>query len=190
MNAMRYMKFFYDACAQNFPEPDGDFNSAKTGLSAQTTAAWRKRVHEERAGGATGVFPVPAKLMHNFDLRFKPGKNFESKKLRDITAKDVGSLVQIDCIVVRSSAVKPKAEVATYTCELCGSEIFQMIEGERYMPPRQCISEKCKARGTYGKLVAQVRTSKFVRYQEMKVQELPAHVPVGGVPKCMDVCLM
>jgi len=188
-NALRYLKFFFDACVMQFPEPDADFNTAKSGLSQQTTAAWRKRVHEERAGGATGPFPVPVQLMHNFDIKFKPGKNFESKKLRDITAKDVGSLVQIDCIVVRSSAVKPKAEVATYTCELCGSEIFQMIEGERYMPPRQCISEKCKARGTDGKLVAQVRTSKFVRYQEMKVQELPAHVPVGGVPKCIDVCL-
>jgi len=101
----------------------------------------------------------------------------------------VGSLVQIDCMVVRTSAVKPKAEVATYTCELCGSEIFQIVEGERFNPAQQCISEKCKARGTDGKLVAQVRTSKFVRYQEMKVQELSAHVPVGGIPKCLNVVM-
>jgi DNA replication licensing factor MCM7 len=188
-NALRYLKFFFDACVQQFPEPDGEFNTAKTGLSQQTTAAWRKRLHEEQAGGAAGAFPVPAKLMHNFNIKFKPGRHSPCKKLRDITAADVGSLVQIDCIVVRTSAVKPKAQVATYTCELCGAEIFQIVEGERFNPAQQCISEKCKARGTDGKLVAQVRTSKFVRYQEMKVQELPAHVPVGGVPKCVDVCL-
>jgi len=189
-NTLRYSKFFFDACVQQFPEPDGDFNTAKTGLSQQTTAAWRKRIHEERAGGAAvGAFPVPAKLMHNFDIRFKPGQHFPTKKLREITAADVGSLVQIDCMVVRTSAVKPKAEVATYTCELCGSEIFQIVEGERFNPAQQCISEKCKARGTDGKLVAQVRTSKFVRYQEMKVQELSAHVPVGGIPKCLNVVM-
>eukprot|EP00746_Dinoflagellata_sp_MGD_P001079 gnl/MRDRNA2_/MRDRNA2_102003_c0_seq1.p1 gnl/MRDRNA2_/MRDRNA2_102003_c0~~gnl/MRDRNA2_/MRDRNA2_102003_c0_seq1.p1 ORF type:complete len:817 (-),score=178.66 gnl/MRDRNA2_/MRDRNA2_102003_c0_seq1:212-2587(-) len=188
-NTLRYLKFFFDACVQLFPQPDENFNTSKTGLSHQTTAAWRKRQHEERAGGPVGAFPVPAKLMHNFDIRFKPGQHFPVKKLRDITALDVGSLVQIDCIVVRTSAVKPKAEVATYTCELCGSEIFQIVEGGSFNPAKQCISEKCKARGTDGKLVPQVRTSKFVRYQEMKVQELSAHVPVGGIPKCIDVYL-
>jgi DNA replication licensing factor MCM7 len=189
-NSLRYLKFFFDACVQHFPDPNDDFNTAKTGLSQQTTAAWRRRQHEERAGGApAGPFPVPAKLMHNFDIRFKPGQHTPVKKLREITAADVGSLVQVDCIVVRASAVKPKAEVATYTCELCGSEIFQIVEGEQFNPAKQCISEKCKARGTDGKLVAQIRTSKFVRYQEMKVQELSAHVPVGGIPKCIDVYL-
>ena len=34
-----------------------------------------------------------------------------------------------------------------------------------------------------GRLIAQTRGSKFVKYQELRVQELPTHVPVGHVPR-------
>ena len=33
----------------------------------------------------------------------------------------------------------------------------------------------------------QTRGSKFVKYQEMKVQELPEQVPVGHIPRSMTV---
>jgi DNA replication licensing factor MCM7 len=36
------------------------------------------------------------------------------------------------------------------------------------------------------KLTMQTRGSKFVRFQELKLQELPAQVPVGHVPRMMS----
>lgn len=41
--------------------------------------------------------------------------------------KDIGHLVKIKGMVTRSSDVKPQITVCTYTCEMCGSEIFQDV---------------------------------------------------------------
>merc|ERR1719353_2530380 len=89
--------------------------------------------------------------------------------LREITSTFVGSLVQLDCLVVRISQVKPKVEVVTYTCEICGGEIFQSVEGENYTPPKECPSQRCRDNKVAGKLNCNVRTCKFVKYQELRV---------------------
>jgi DNA replication licensing factor MCM7 len=108
-------------------------------------------------------------------------------KLREITSNYVGSLVKLDCLVVRISQVKPKIEVVTYMCDVCGAEIFQSVEGENYTPVRECPSQRCKDNKQAGKLKSNVRTCKFVKYQEMRVQEMSDHVPTGGVPRSITV---
>merc|ERR1719386_493287 len=108
-------------------------------------------------------------------------------RLREITASYVGSLVKLDCVVVRISQVKPKVEVVTYTCEICGGEIFQSVEGENYTPPKECPSQRCRENKQAGRLNSNVRTCKFVKYQELRVQEMSEHVPVGGVPRNVTV---
>ena len=42
-------------------------------------------------------------------------------------AADIGHLVKIEAMVVRISDVKPLVRVATYTCDVCGYEIFQEV---------------------------------------------------------------
>ena len=75
---------------------------------------------------------------------FKPRSSGSSIPLRQIRAESVGGLIQLDCLVVNLSQVKPKVEVVTYHCDTCGSEIFQSVEGENYTPPKECPSQKCK----------------------------------------------
>lgn len=41
--------------------------------------------------------------------------------------QDIGHLVKIKGLVTRASDVKPQITVCTYTCETCGSELFQEV---------------------------------------------------------------
>ena len=40
---------------------------------------------------------------------------------------DIGHLVCVKGMVTRASDVKPQVTVVTYTCEMCGSDIFQEV---------------------------------------------------------------
>ena len=75
-------------------------------------------------------------------------------------------------IVTRVTAVKPFVEVAAYTCESCGNENFQEITSRQFMPMSECNSQACKTNQTKGKLHEQTRSSKFLEFQEVKIQEL------------------
>ena len=65
--------------------------------------------------------------MLRFDVHLVPQKTNKSKSLRKVGAADIGHLVKIDAMVVRISDVKPLVRVATYTCDVCGYEIFQEV---------------------------------------------------------------
>jgi len=189
-NTLRYMKYFYDACDAEQPDKDDDFNMENAVLAKDAINRWRERSLAERVVGGQGTDQAPSmplKMKNDWEVRFKPRSEAKALKLREITSNYVGSLVQLDCLVVRISQVKPKVEVVTYTCDICGAEIFQSVEGENYTPPKECPSQRCKDNKLAGKLNSNVRTCKFVKYQEMRVQEMSDHVPTGGVPRSVNV---
>eukprot|EP00949_MAST-11_sp_MAST-11-sp1_P004690 g4690.t1 len=107
--------------------------------------------------------------------------------LREVRASDVGRLKVVKAICTRVSQVKPIVSIATYTCDQCGYEIYQEVKSKTFMPLRECASELCKKNDSKGKLHLQARGSKFVKYQEIKVQELPNQVPYGRIPCSMTV---
>lgn len=49
--------------------------------------------------------------------------------IREVKAAHVGKLVVISGIVIRSTEVKPMASVMTYTCDTCGCETYQPVNG-------------------------------------------------------------
>jgi DNA replication licensing factor MCM7 len=69
----------------------------------------------------------------------------------------------------------------------CGEEIYQPVNGKSFMPISECRGEVCRANKSAGKVVMQTRGSKFVKYQELRVQELPEQVPVGHIPRSMTI---
>lgn len=85
--------------------------------------------------------------------------------------------------------MKPRVEVVTYHCEVCQAEIFHTVEGERFTPLKECPGQKCKDNKQAGKLRQNTRTSKFGKYQEIRVTEMSEHVPVGGVPRSWEPML-
>ncbi|KAL8515924.1 hypothetical protein ACS0TY_014575 [Phlomoides rotata] len=78
-------------------------------------------------------------------------------------------------------------QVAVYTCEECGFEIYQEVTARIYMPIFDCPAEQCKTNCTKGKLIPQLRASKFLKFQEAKLQELSEHVPKGHIPRTMTI---
>ena len=109
--------------------------------------------------------------------------------IREVSALHIGSLVAVRGMVTRVSDVKPLVEVATYTCEQCGCEIYQVIKSRTFLPLEVCPTPECQQNKTRGKLFAKTRFCKFVRYQQVKIQELPDQVPVGHTPRSMTVNL-
>ena len=105
--------------------------------------------------------------------------------LRHVRSRSMGRLVTISGMIVRASDVKPQCVVATYTCDQCGVEIYQDVQNKReFMPHRKCPNEAC---GQMDCLHLQTRGSKFVKFQELKIQELPQQVPMGHIPRSMPI---
>ena len=55
-------------------------------------------------------------------------------------------------MVTRSSDVKPHISVCTYTCDVCGSEIYQEVIGAQFMPVAKCPSQRCQDNRTAGRV--------------------------------------
>ncbi|KAG2739453.1 hypothetical protein P692DRAFT_20755808, partial [Suillus brevipes Sb2] len=60
-----------------------------------------------------------------------------------------------------------------YTCDVCGSEIFQQISSKTFSPITDCPNEQeCKKNGKCGFLHIQTRACRFSPFQEAKIQEM------------------
>ena len=57
------------------------------------------------------------------------------------------------------------------------------------MPLIMCPSQECQTNRSGGRLYLQTRGSKFVKFQEMKIQEHSDQVPVGNIPRSITVVL-
>ena len=90
-------------------------------------------------------------------------------------------------IITRATEVKPMMQVATYTCDQCGAETYQTITSTAFMPLLMCPAEDCRVNKSGGRLHLQTRGSKFVKFQELKVQEHSDTVPVGHVPRSITI---
>ncbi|KAJ1565707.1 Mcm2-7 hexameric complex component [Nowakowskiella sp. JEL0078] len=109
--------------------------------------------------------------------------------VREIKGANVGQLVTIQGIATRTTNVKPLAIVLCMSCERCGSEIFQEVTSKEFIPLSVCPSQWCKQNNTKGKLIMQTRASKFLKFQEVKIQELTEQVPMGHIPRTMTLHL-
>ena len=61
--------------------------------------------------------------------------------------------------------MKPQLEVATYTCDRCGCEIFQPIGGPSFKQLTDCPSKECVENKSGGRLSLEHRGSKFTKFQ-------------------------
>lgn len=159
---------------------------------------------------ATDEFP--AILMRRYELRILPrgrrgtfppfvnqhvpkqskeavNPQIDGVSLRNVRSNSMGRIVTVRGLIVRASDVKPSCVVATYSCDACGVEVYQIVHNKReFMPVRCCPAETCRI-GKKGRetLHLQTRGSKFSKFQELKLQELPNQVPMGHVPRSMSV---
>lgn len=105
------------------------------------------------------------------ELYFKPLGSTKAVSIREVKAENIGNLVTVRGIVTRCTEVKPMLTVATYTCDRCGAETYQPINSMTFMPVADCPSEDCRVNKAGGRLYLQTRGSKFMKFQEIKIQE-------------------
>ncbi|CAJ2501234.1 Uu.00g040870.m01.CDS01 [Anthostomella pinea] len=134
----------------------------------------------------------PAQLTRRYTLVFKPRSSTADRPVkalavRQVRGENLGHLITIRGIATRVSDVKPIVQVGAYTCDRCGCEIFQPVADRSYSPLTNCPSEECKQNQSKGQLFQSSRASKFLPFQEVKVQEMAEQVPIGQIPRTLTV---
>ena len=130
-------------------------------------------VREGQGTDSNPVARIPSELERNYQAVLVPGdlSRKHVMQMRNVKAQNIGQLVQVRGIVTRASDVKPCMQVAVYACDACGFEVYQLINSKEYNPVVQCPSEKCKTNRVNGQLLFQVKSSRFISYQDIKIQE-------------------
>lgn len=187
---MHYVNLFAQAADRLMPQPTAELPSE----DVLDVIAQQRKV--ARAAGDDNAAPdprrvLPAELTRRFEVYIEPRAKttVKPRSVRTVLAEDIGHLVVVKGMVTRVTDVRPLVAVATYTCEDCGSEIFQQVTGVTFTPLEQCPSQACTTNRRTGRLVLQTRGSRFIRTQEMRLQELPDQVPVGHIPRAMTVMM-
>ena len=190
-NAKRYVQLFSAVVDEVLP----DFKINQVQHTDTFDVFIEHRLHaEQRRQQENGqvnepnfISKYPPELMRRYELYFKAPTLHKPLPVRIVKAKHIGKLVSISGIVTRSSEVKPMLMVATYTCDSCAAETYQPSGSSSLMPLERCQSEECKANRITGRLYLQTRGSKFVKFQELRIQEHSQDVPIGNIPRSLNV---
>ncbi|KAK2144271.1 hypothetical protein LSH36_772g01022 [Paralvinella palmiformis] len=188
-NARRYTKLFADVVQELLPNYKEKEVVHKDTLDVyiEHRLMMEARLHQEDDATRDPRNRYPPELLRRFEVHFKVPNSTKLLAVRDVKADNIGKLVAVKGIVVRSTEVKPMMQVATYTCDQCGAETYQPITSPTFMPLVMCPSQDCTTNRSGGRLYLQTRGSKFIKFQEVKIQEHSDQVPVGSIPRGMTI---
>ncbi|EPS42267.1 hypothetical protein H072_3800 [Dactylellina haptotyla CBS 200.50] len=134
---------------------------------------------------------LPPDLTRRYQVYFKPltDPNRAGKALavRNVKGEQLGHLITVRGIATRVSDVKPAVMVNAYTCDRCGNEIFQEVKTKQFTPLQECPSDTCKKNDAKGQLFMATRASKFLPFQDVRMQEMSDQVPVGHIPRSITI---
>eukprot|EP01133_Synstelium_polycarpum_P015042 gene15042-17794_t len=204
---MAYVRLFNKALDILLPDPVATINpedmaeNSDSVLDMLAVQRMQKRRKEEAGLGARvkddgtkQENAVPPDLVRRHELLILPRHDsyytkrgvFSPVPIRNIRSEHIGHLVTMSGVVTRVTDVKPMITVASYACDQCDAEVYQEILRREFMPIFMCVSSKC-TEGTPGSLTLQSRGSKFIKFQELKIQELADQVPIGHTPRTIKV---
>lgn len=187
-NSKRYNELFYDAVQELLPEYKDKETVHKDTLDVYIE---HRLLAEQRLYSADAPRDprnrFPNELLRRFECYFKAPSDMKASSVRQIKARQIGKLVNVKGVVIRATEVKPMLSVATYTCDRCGAETYQPISSSSFMPIEMCQSQDCQVNKSGGRLCLQTRGSKFIKYQEIKIQEHSDQVPVGNIPRALTI---
>jgi len=196
-NTARYVSLFAQVIDAVMPAPSVNFREDQ--LSTFEVIMQQRRFNFQQqqqqfaanSGGALvdARMMLPPELERGFQVFIVPGQGGKKQlhKLREIKSNQIGELVTCKGLCVRVSDVRPCIQVAVYACDVCGSEVYQIVNTREFTPKVDCPSKRCIANNTRGQLIMQVKSSKFVSFQEIKIQEPADQVPEGHVPRQLKV---
>jgi len=187
-NVKRYNELFYEAIQELLPEYKDKETVHKDTLDVYIE---HRLLAEQRLYSADAPRDpknrFPNELLRRFECYFKAPSEMKASSVRQVKARQIGKLVHVKGVVIRATEVKPMLSVATYTCDRCGAETYQPISSSSFMPIEMCQSQDCQVNKSGGRLCLQTRGSKFIKYQEIKIQEHSDQVPVGNIPRALTI---
>ncbi|KAK1250324.1 hypothetical protein MKX08_010327 [Trichoderma sp. CBMAI-0020] len=195
MNTKHYVEIMARAVDNIMPQPSEEVNfkdDILDVLMARRQARNRELDELAERDPTTAEDKFPAELTRRYTLVFRPrtstGEDIsKALAVRHVRGEHLGHLITIRAIATRVSDVKPIVQVSAYTCDRCGCEIFQPISDKQFGPLTMCPSSDCKKNQAKGQLHPSSRASKFLPFQEVKVQELAEQVPIGQIPRSLTV---
>lgn len=190
-NGRRYQQLFSDAVQELLP----DFRQRPVSQRDALDVFIEHRLLLEQRGREGGAARpphqmYPPELLRRFELYFTPPDTSKPLPIRAVRADCIGRLVTVRGVVTRVSDVRPRMAVATYSCDQCGAETYQPIRAPTFTPLLLCPSRDCATNRAGGRLQLQSRGSKFLKCQELRLQEHSDQVPVGHLPRCLAVELL
>jgi DNA replication licensing factor MCM7 len=199
-NAFHYIEIFSRAVDTLMPQPEKDISFKDDVLDVIMTLRSRRNDKIREAMDAETPQPdsqdlFPPELTRRYTLNFKPvtpsssssEKTGKALAVRQVRGSHLGHLITVRGIATRVSDVKPSVQVNAYTCDRCGNEVFQPVTTKSFTPLVECPSEECKQNNSKGQLFLSTRASKFLPFQEVKIQEMADQVPVGHIPRQLTV---
>jgi DNA replication licensing factor MCM7 len=195
MNTKHYVDICSRAVDKVMPAPSTDMSfkdDVLDVLMARRQARNREVQEAAERDPTVAEDKFPAELIRRYTLVFKPrsGTHDQPQKalaVRQVRGEHLGHLITMRAIATRVSDVKPIVQVSAYTCDRCGCEVFQPVSDRQYAPITTCPSGDCKANQSKGQLNPSSRASKFLPFQELKVQEMAEQVPIGQIPRSLTV---
>ncbi len=128
--------------------------------------------------------PEYAELSRAFFARFR---QFPDKtSMRKIGSVQMGKLIVVDGIIVRSSPVKPMVTKAAFKCRGCGE--VTMVDQAGFLMRGVGVCPHCRRPQASFELL--VEKSTFVDYQDVRIQECPEDLPPGQLPRAVEVKLL
>ncbi|KAF2480553.1 MCM2/3/5 family-domain-containing protein [Neohortaea acidophila] len=199
-NASHYIEILSRAADSLMPAPTTQLNFKDDVLDIIMTQRMRRNqtVRQQMEANIDDGVPesfFPPELTRRYTLNFKPitpsgsssDKSSKAMAVRHVRGEHLGHLITIRGISTRVSDVKPSVQVNAYSCDRCGHEIFQPITTKQFTPLVECTSEDCQQNNVKGQLFLSTRASKFLPFQEVKIQEMADQVPVGHIPRQLTV---
>ena len=194
-NTKTYVNLFKDAVDDLMPNPSKQLPVDEM-LMEKSDIIRKHRLqnlnnlsNEDKDKAMKNQSGIPKELTRRYELIIIPGPGSKNKTipLRQLKAQQIGSLQTIKGIVVKMTDVKPFLKVASYSCDVCGYEIYQVNHQRTYMPLISCESEQCRNNHSQGDIMQINRASKFLSFQEITIQEPTNEVPTGHVPKSLKI---
>ncbi|KAJ5172585.1 DNA replication licensing factor MCM7 [Penicillium capsulatum] len=199
-NTKRYIDVFSQAVDAVMPKETKDVTFKDDVLDVIMSQREKRNETMEMAAeadmdAAAAASMFPPELTRRYTLNFKPltpsassdARSSKALAVRNVRGEHLGSLITVRGITTRVSDVKPAVQINAYTCDRCGCEVFQPITTKQFLPLSECLSEECKKNNSKGQLFLSTRASKFVPFQEVKIQEMADQVPVGHIPRTLTI---
>jgi len=125
--------------------------------------------------------PEYAEIIKRLLVRFR--KLPEKQSLRMIGSENIGRMLCIDGIIVRSTSVKPLLIKAAFQCRKCNAMSYVEQAGVLMRGPGVCPHCRSKV------FEFMEKQSTFMNSQEIRIQERPEDLPPGQLPRAMDIKL-